>query len=163
MREARTVAVGIGELYVTNDEAAVLAAYGLGSCVGVSIYDPVARVGGLAHIMLPTSREAAFESASTKFADVAIPILVERSVKLGAAPHRIICKIAGGAQLIAPGHLNGFRIGERNVEAVREALRQHRIEPRAADVGGSQGRTMRLFVDSGRVLVRTVGHPDVEL
>ena len=164
MDDQRTVAVGIGELYVTREKSLILASYGLGSCVGVSVYDPISKIGGLAHVMLPNSKESSRQISYYKFADIAIPALIQEMLKLGAKQRSIICKIAGGAQMLtAPGHVNGFRIGERNVEAVMQLLRQHRITPTAMDTGGSQGRTLRLFIDNGSVFVRTVGGGDVEL
>ncbi|MCL5960864.1 MAG: chemotaxis protein CheD [Chloroflexi bacterium] len=164
MEDQKPVAVGIGGLHVTKDSSSILVAYGLGSCIGVSAYDPVAKVGGLAHVMLPNSKEAARQPTSNKFADVAVPTLIRELVKLGAAQSRLVCRIAGGAQMLnAPGHLNGFKIGERNIEAVLQALQQYKITPRASHTGGSQGRTMRFFIDTGRVFVRTAGQEEVEL
>jgi len=160
----KTMAVGMGELCTTRDPLVVLAAYGLGSCIGVSVYDPVARVGGLAHVMLPCSREVSSQKLSYRFADVAVPSLLERVQQLGAMRKRLICKIAGGAHMLAlAGNSDGFKIGERNAEAVAEALGQCGIKPLATEVGGTRGRTMRLFVENGRVFVKTVGQMDLEL
>lgn len=162
--EQTTVAVGIGKIHATKDTSKVLASCGLGSCVAVSMYDPMARVGGLAHVMLPSSKETGRRVASYRFADVAVPALIKELIKLGATPRRLVCKIAGGAQMLAaPGQHNSLSIGERNVEAVREALIEFGIVPDSADTGGTQGRTMRLFVDTGRVVVRTAGGEDVEI
>lgn len=164
MDDQRTVAVGIGEVYVTRDTSLVVASYGLGSCVGISVYDPTIVAGGLAHVMLPSSKESNRQNVGCKFADIAVPTLIEQMLKLGAKPRTIICKLAGGAQMLtAPGHLNGFRIGERNVEAVMQALQEYRIRPVATDIGGTEGRTMRLFMGNGKVFVRTVGRGDAEL
>ncbi|MCL5025277.1 MAG: chemotaxis protein CheD [Chloroflexi bacterium] len=164
MNDHNTISVGIGELYATRDPSAVLAAYGLGSCVGVSVFDPVARVGGLAHIMLPSSKDATQQTSGYKFADIAIPALLQRLLELGSMPRSLVCKIAGGAQiLMAPDHMNSFRIGERNIEAVMNALQQYNIVPKAMDTGGSHGRTLRLLMGTGQVLVRTVGGDITEL
>lgn len=162
--EQTTVAVGIGKIYATKDPSMVLVSCGLGSCVAVSIYDPVARVGGLAHVMLPSSKETGDRAASHRFADVAVPALVKELIKLGATPGHVVCKIAGGAQMLAaPGQRNGQSIGERNVEAVKKALIELGIVPDSADTGGTQGRTMRLFMDTGRVVVRTARGEDVDI
>ncbi len=162
--ELSTVSVGIGELQVTKNPSTVLTAYGLGSCVGVSLYDPVSRVAGLAHVMLPSSREVSHKTAGYKFADLAVPALVQKVLKLGATRGGLVCKLAGGAQMLAaPGNGNGFRIGERNVEAVVNALRQYQIVPQAMDTGGGHGRTVRLVVETGQVLVRSAGGKMVEL
>ncbi len=164
MQDQKSVAVGIGGLQATRDSSAILVAYGLGSCIGVSAYDPVVKVGGLAHVMLPSSKEVSKQPLSNKFADIAIPNLIGELAKLGAAQERLVVRIAGGAQMLnAPGHEGGFRIGERNIEAVLEALRQFQLRPKAKHVGGSQGRTLRFFIDSGRVFVKTAGREEVEL
>ncbi len=158
------ISVGIGEMKVTKDPTVVLAAYGLGSCVGVSVYDPVVRVGGLAHVMLPSSKEANHSTPGYKFADLAVPALIEQLMREGSKGKGLVCKLAGGAQVLsAPGRNNAFRIGERNVEAVKEALRQLGITPTAMDTGGSRGRTLRLVVHTGQVLVKTVGGQSMEL
>ncbi|MDO8690644.1 MAG: chemotaxis protein CheD [Dehalococcoidia bacterium] len=108
----KTLAVGMGEICTARDPLVVLAAYGLGSCVGVSVYDPVAKVGGLAHVMLPSSREVSLQKLSYRFADVAVPALLEQVQKLGAIRKRLICKIAGGARMFAMlGSSDGFKIG----------------------------------------------------
>jgi chemotaxis protein CheD len=164
MAEQRTVTVGIGEVFVTRDISLVLVGYGLGSCIGVAAYDPTIKGGGIAHIMLPNSKEASSSISGCRFADIAVPTLVQELSKLGASPANIECKIVGGAQMLtAPGHEDSFKIGQRNIKAVREILLQYGIVPKAADTGGTQGRTLRLFIDSGRVFVRTVGRGDVEL
>lgn len=164
MDDQKTMAVGMGEIEVTRDAKAVLAAYGLGSCVGVSVYDPVARVGGLAHVMLPNSREAASQGLGFRFADIAVPALIQKMQELGASPRKMVCRLAGGAHMLfAPGSQNCFNIGDRNVEAVHEALRKCGVVPVAKDVGGSRGRTVRLFMGTGQVFVKIAGQGDTEL
>lgn len=165
MAQELVLPVGIGELRASNDRSVVLVAYGLGSCVGVCLYDAEARVGGLAHIMLPNSAEALSQRPLSKFADHAIPMLVEEMVRLGANSRRLVGKIAGGAHmLVAPGfNVNGFNIGERNVEAVRSTLGRIRLPLVKAETGGNRGRTLALHPGSGKVMVRTVGEKEVEL
>ncbi|MCL5958633.1 MAG: chemotaxis protein CheD [Chloroflexi bacterium] len=164
MDDSKTVPVGIGELFVTKDHSLILVAYGLGSCVGVSAYDPVTGAGGLAHVMLPNSKETSTKAPGNRFADIAIPTLIRELKRLGATDKNVVFKVVGGAQMLGmAGKANAFRIGERNVEAVTEILKQHRIEPKAMDTGGCQGRTMRLFMDTGRVLLKIVGRGDVEI
>ncbi len=159
------VPVGIGEVRVSKNPSEVLVAYGLGSCVGVCLYDPDSKVGGLAHVMLPNSSEATSQRPLSKFADQAVPMLLEEMAKMGAASRRLVCKIAGGAQmLIAPGFsTNGFNVGERNVEAVKAVLEQHRVSLRNSDTGGTRGRTLFIHVASGRIIVRTIGEKETEL
>lgn len=154
----------MGELSVTRDPAVVLASYGLGSCIGVSVYDPVAKVGGLAHVMLPSSKEVACQGLGNRFADVAVPALVEKALQMGAVKKRLVCRLAGGARMLLGANASdGFKIGERNIEAVGEALKRCGITPAAEDTGGLKGRTLRLYVDTGRVIVKVIGQVDREL
>lgn len=156
--------VGIGEVKVSRDRHATLVAYGLGSCIGVCLYDATAQVGGLAHVMLPSSAEAANHMVPTRFADQAVPKLLEEMVKLGASPRRVVAKIAGGAKMLTgAAFANGFNIGSRNAEAVRSALGHCGVPLLAAEVGGNQGRTLSMVVGSGTVLVRTVGEKETQL
>ncbi len=159
------VPVGIGELRTSKDSSTVLVAYGLGSCVGVCLYDRKVGVGGLAHVMLPSSEDALSLRPLSKFADQAIPMLIEEMRKLGASSRHMVCKIAGGAQMLtAPGFsVNGFNVGERNVEAVRAALSLHQVPVLGADTGGHRGRTLSLYLASGTVMVRAIGEKETEL
>jgi chemotaxis protein CheD len=160
---AQTVTVGLGEVKTaTPASAEVLLALGLGSCVGVVLFDPLARVGGMAHVVLPEPPEGA--ATSPKFATHAVPLLLERVLALGAERERLVCTIAGGAQVLAAGGLrDSFRIGERNVAAVQAALRRLGIVPRAADCGGTTGRSLRLSLSDGRVVVKRLGEDWREL
>lgn len=159
------VPVGIGELKVTMDPTEVLVAYGLGSCVGVCVYDPDSKIGGLAHVMLPSSAEAVSQRPLSKFADYAVPMLLEEMTKLGVAKRRLVSKIAGGAQmLVGPGFSgNGFNVGERNVEAVKAALERLKLPLLKADTGGHRGRTLAMHLGVGKILVRTIGEKETEL
>lgn len=159
------VPVGIGELRASKSLQEVLIAYGLGSCVGVSVYDPDGKVAGLAHVMLPNSMEALSQKSLGKFADLAVPMLLEEVVKLGGRPRHLIGKIAGGAQmLVGPGFSqNGFNIGERNIQAVKTAMERHGISLIKADIGGNRGRTMALHVATGKTTVRIIGEKEIEL
>jgi chemotaxis protein CheD len=162
--EQAAVMVGIGEVKVSKDPSSVLVAYGLGSCVGVCLYDETSKVGGLAHVMLPCSSDSANAQASTKFADQAIPTMLEQMMRLGADSRRMVAKMVGGAKMLSgPAFANGFNIGDRNVDAVKEALHLSGISIRAAEVGGNQGRTVTMRVESGMVLVRTAGAGEIEL
>ena len=156
--------VGIGQIAVSDDRAIVISALGLGSCIGVILADPRACVAGMAHVMLPQSAPSS-KGPPGKFADTAVPALLESVLKLGADPGRLIAKIAGGAQMFGAGSGGGnmFNIGERNAEAVRAALLATGIRVRAADVGGNFGRTLQVRVGSGMVTVRVVGGEPVEL
>lgn len=141
-----------------------LVTLGLGSCVAILLHDPVARVGGMAHVLLPDKQLARDSSNLAKFASTAIPLLAEEVVALGGRRERLGARLVGGASmfasLMAPGTLN---MGERNVIASREALRKLGIPIHAEEVGADYGRSVRFDVASGRVTVSSVGRPDVAL
>jgi chemotaxis protein CheD len=138
-----------------------LVTLGLGSCVGVAVYDATSRVGGLAHVMLPDSRQFPPGQNPAKFADTALPALVEEMVRQGAARARLVAKLAGGAQMFNFDQHSSpiLNIGQRNVAAVKEALKKLGITVAGEDTGGSVGRTMILDAASGVVYIRIIGHP----
>jgi chemotaxis protein CheD len=152
------IQVGIAEFKVGR-EPAVIVTLGLGSCVGVTLYDGFNRVGGLLHVMLP--RVADFTRGAhkpAKFADLGIPVFLKEVLKTGADRRFLEAKIAGGAQMFTGADRKfELNIGERNIEAVRETLKTLKIRIVAEDVGGSKGRTMMLHTVSGRVIVRMLG------
>src|SRR3990172_10245242 len=128
--EARRVSVGIGQLAISRDPKEVLVAYGLGSCVGISCYDPQSRVSGLAHVLLPDSDGKRVEDREpARFADTGIDLLMKRLTEAGASPRRLIVKVAGGAAVLGPANAERFKIGERNAEAIRGRLKHHRMAP----------------------------------
>ncbi|WP_131919043.1 chemotaxis protein CheD [Heliophilum fasciatum] len=130
---------------------------GLGSCIGICLFDPVAKIGGLAHIMLPLSTQARSSDNKAKFADTAIPVLVDDMIKLGASKSRIVAKIAGGAQMFAfPGTSDVMRIGDRNAESVVNGLKKMNIPLLARETGGNFGRTIELNTTTGMLHIRTV-------
>jgi chemotaxis protein CheD len=153
--------VGMAEIKVTRSPDDVLVALGLGSCIGICAYDPLARIAGLAHIVLPESGEQ--QEAPGKFANTAIPLLLQEMQKQGAELSRICVALAGGAQLFS-SHTSGTRleIGPRNAAAVRCELERRNIRIVASDVGGSSGRTVHLFSD-GRVRVKSIGQGERDL
>jgi chemotaxis protein CheD len=157
-----TIKVGLGVLVVTDEPGKGLSALGLGSCIGVAAYDPVAKVAGMVHVMLSDSTMSSAPGPAGKYADTAIPALVEAMVRLGAEPGRLVVKIAGGAQMFASGGGN-LNIGARNAVAVRASLAAAKLRVKAADTGGTSGRTLELWVDDGRTTVRTAGKEAVPL
>ena len=149
--------VGLGEVKITQDPSEVLTCLGLGSCVGVCMYDPVAKLAGMAHIVLPSS-DGRPERAGGKYADTAVPLLLETMLKRGAIKSRVIVKIAGGAQISkAKGLGDAFQIGERNNDAVRAVLDANFMKIKGSDTGGHHGRTLRFYLDTGQTLVTTAG------
>ncbi|MCS7118476.1 MAG: chemotaxis protein CheD [Archaeoglobaceae archaeon] len=142
------IIVGIGEVKIAR--SGVLKTIGLGSCVGIGIYESKLKAAALAHAMLPRSNG----SKTAKFVDSAVEIMVESLVALGGDKRNLIAKVAGGAQVFKHLTLENLRIGERNVEAVRETLRDRGIRLVSEDVGGNIGRTVYFFASDGRMLVR---------
>jgi chemotaxis protein CheD len=151
------ITVGLGEAKVSRDPGDVLVALGLGSCVGLCAYDPTTQVAGMLHAVLP-ERNGSQGAADAKYVDTGIRCLLEQMERLGANRHRIVVCMAGGAEmLIAPGFAKGLRIGARNVEMAHDVIRRERLRLTGEETGGSAGRTVRLFVESGKVTVRSVG------
>ena len=157
-----TIKVGLGVLAVTDEKGKGLSALGLGSCIGVAAYDPKVRVAGMVHVMLPDAGISSAPGPAGKYANTAIPALLDAMQRLGAAPNRLIIKIAGGAQMFASGGGN-LNIGARNAVAVRAALAAAKLTIRAADTGGNAGRTLELWVDDGRTTVRAAGKAAFEI
>jgi chemotaxis protein CheD len=150
--------VRMGEMVVSTTTTDELVARGLGSCIGLAIVDRRAGVAGLAHIVLPESPPGA---ATGKFADTAVPELVERMRQAGGVVRRMEAAIAGGAHMFDMS--GGLDIGARNEQAVRAALLRSRVALRAAETGGSRGRTLRVDVGRCAVSVRAAGQPPTTL
>lgn len=153
----KLIKVGMADLNIAlNGE--VLKTTGLGSCVGLALFDPVKRIAGLAHVMLPSSSIAREKPINVaKYADTAIPELIERMVAQGAAIHAIRAKMAGGSQMFTmPGQSDSLRIGPRNVESCFMKLEEYNIPLIAQDTGGNFGRTVELSSDTGIFTIRSV-------
>lgn len=160
---AQVFTVGLGEIHVSRDAGAVLLALGLGSCIGVALWDPVERVGGMAHVVLPAPLDD-HGVKSPKFASVAVPALIDQVVRHGAHRRRLVCKIAGGAEVLATSAMrHNFRIGERNLEAVRAALAHEGVRVQGEDCGGKTGRSFQLAVIDGRMTVKRLGRDWTDL
>jgi chemotaxis protein CheD len=137
----------------------ILATYGLGSCIGLAVYDPQARVGGLLHFMLPDSSIDAAGSAGNpfKFADTGIPQLLQMVCGRGASKRRLIARAAGGASMVAGADV--FEIGKRNYVAMRRILWKAGLLLHAEAMGGTQFRTMKLEIGNGRLWLLEGGGP----
>lgn len=160
---ANTIKVGMADLKV-GCAPDTLISYGLGSCVGIAIYDSMTKVGGLAHIMLPDSTQSRSGENVAKFADTAIPTLIQEAVKLGAMRSRLVVKIAGGSQMFSFSSSSDImRIGERNSEAVRAVLKKEGLRINAEDVGGNYGRTVELLLDTGTYRIKTIDKGNKDL
>lgn len=154
-----TIRVGMADYKIAKSPATLIT-LGLGSCVGVILYDSVRKIGGLAHIMLPDSQFSVKTDYNPgKFADTAIDALIEDLIKLGGDRRNLVSKIAGGAQMFQiKSENNIMQIGKRNVEAVRIKLSQLNIRILAEDVEGNHGRTIEFFCDTGKLTIKTIGH-----
>lgn len=154
----RELIVRVADLKVGGPED-VLVTIGLGSCVAIVLHDPAARVGGLAHVLLPSPALSRRDQNPAKCPQTALPLLLEQMAARGASPRRITARIAGGASMFAslsaPGTIN---MGERNVVATRNALMQHGVPLVAEDIGADYGRTVRFQVTDGRVDILSVAH-----
>ncbi|NLJ33621.1 MAG: chemotaxis protein CheD [Firmicutes bacterium] len=158
MKEA--VRVAMADLQVVKAPL-VLITIGLGSCVGVTLYDPIMKIGGMAHIMLPYQQKNSAGGKPGKYADSAVPYLLQELLHLGAVEKRIEAKLAGGAQMFPSKGKRGndiLRVGERNVEATLEALKKARIRIVAQDTGGNHGRTLEFATLTGSLRVKTIAH-----
>jgi len=151
------IKVGMADLKAARHPSK-LTTLGLGSCVGIALYDKTTKIIGLAHIMLPSSKIATVVTNRAKFADTAIVDLVNDMIELGADKKNIVAKLAGGAQMFAFSSNNEImRIGMRNVEATRFVLAQLNIPIASEDVGGNYGRTIAISSDDGMLMVKTIG------
>ena len=151
------IVVGMADLNVVKAPG-VLTTLGLGSCVGIALYDQTNKIAGLAHIMLPDSKAIQNNSNVAKFADTAIDKLIADMEKMGAKRTAIIAKLAGGAQMFAFSATNdSLRVGDRNVEAVKRMLAKLRIPIKGEETGASFGRTVELYAEDGRFVIKAIG------
>jgi chemotaxis protein CheD len=157
MIREEVVKVGMADLRTIRGSG-ILRTTGLGSCVGLSLYDPVSKVAGMAHIMLPSSELAWTPSVSpAKYADTAIPELIRQMTELGALTGRLEAKLAGGAQMFASvSGGDSLRIGPRNTETCRRLLQERHIPISGEDTGGHYGRTIEFHCGTGVLYVRSV-------
>ena len=143
-----------------NNAASARATLGLGSCIGIALYDPVTKIGGLAHIMLPDSTKMRNNSNIAKFADTGIEELLKRVIKEGASKTRLVAKIAGGAKMFEVSGLSDIgNVGLRNAEASKAKLKELGIRLVAEDTGLNYGRTVELHCDTGEYYIKSVGKP----
>lgn len=153
-----TIKVGMADLNVVKAPH-FLTTLGLGSCVGITLYDKVNKIGGLVHIMLPSSLEIKNNSNEAKFVDTGIEKLINMMIKIGANRNNLVAKIAGGSQMFSfNSNSNILKIGERNVIATKEKLKDINIKIISEDTGGNFGRTIVFDSTDGSLYIRTIGH-----
>jgi chemotaxis protein CheD len=152
---SNTIIVGMAD-YKIGKTPDILMTAGLGSCIGICIYDLQSQIGGMAHIMLPSSSEVT-KGKETKYADTCIELMLADLYKLGARAARLKAKMAGGAQMFSfAGKAPLLKIGERNTHAVEQELLKAGIPLIAADVGGTYGRTIHFDIASGNLFIKTI-------
>jgi chemotaxis protein CheD len=153
------IKVGMADLNVCIAPNA-LTTLGLGSCVGIVLYDSISKTAGMVHVMLPDSTKIRNNENLAKFADTGIDALIVRMISIGANRNRLIAKIAGGAQMFAfSSNSEMLRIGERNIEASKQKLQQLGIRIYAEDTGLNFGRTIEFYPETGELYIKSVGKP----
>ena len=155
--------VGISDIKITNNVEDVIITYALGSCIGITVYDPGAKVGGLLHYMLPDSMldEQKAKQKPAMFADTGIPLLFKSCYAMGAEKKRMIVNAIGGASILDDA--NFFRIGQKNITAMRKIFWKNNVMIKAEDIGLNYNRTVRLEMRTGKVFVRSSGGEMKEL
>jgi chemotaxis protein CheD len=160
------ISLGLGEYAISRDPEDILVAYGLGSCLGISMVDPQTRICGLFHAVLPgtPNGQPPNDPASYKYVDIGIENLLAEVLKQGANRNRLVVRLVGGSNmLIAPGMTNSFDIGTRNIETARRVFQRLNIKIAAEEVGGHTGRTVHVYVADSRVTVRVIGEKEREI
>ena len=155
--------IGISDIKVSNGMQDVLVTYALGSCIGIVVFDPIAKVGGMLHYMLPDSNldQNKAKENPAMFADTGIPLLFKTCYKLGAEKKRMLVKVAGGASIL--DDTNYFRIGQKNIMAMRKIFWKNNVMIDKEDTGANYNRTLRLDMSTGKVFVRSSGGEMKEL
>jgi chemotaxis protein CheD len=150
--------VGVGDMKVSNNPEAVIVTYALGSCIGLAIYDPFVKVGGVLHYMLPESSLDPVKAGKNPFmfGDTGIPLLFKETYKYGAVKNHLKVMVIGGAQILDQGGL--FNIGNRNHTVLRKMFWKNNITIDFEEVGGTVNRTLKLAVKTGEALMKISGN-----
>ena len=153
----KILVVGMADMAVSNDPGAELVTYSLGSCLGITIYDPAKKIGGLFHVMLPDSKIDSLKAvgAPFMFMDTGLPRLFHAAYHLGADRSRLVVKVAGGAQLLDEHGV--FNIGGRNFRALTDLITRNGLVIHSRDVGGLSSRTLRFDLATGTVTIKSPG------
>ena len=153
------IKVGMADLK-TGRAPDILTTLGLGSCIGIALWDPTTKIGGLAHVMLPDSTRIRNNSNIAKFADTGITELVRQMEEMGVPRKRLVAKIAGGARMFeVSGSTSVGNIGEKNAIASKQKLKELGIPILAEDTGLNYGRTVELNCANGDYVIKAVGKP----
>ena len=160
--EVKEIVVNIADFAVASGES-VLVTAGLGSCVAVALHDPSTGIAGLAHILRPSAGFGPPSIHPAKYADTGVALLAEELRRRGAAQHRVVAQLVGGARMFAALISSGVNMGQRNIDATRKALYKLNIPVVAEDVGGEYGRSVRFIAATGAMTVRSIAGGDREL
>jgi len=152
---AQRVIIGVGDMAVSNNPQVILSTYALGSCIGVIAYDPVSKVGGILHLMLPDSTISPDKAAKqpAMFANTGLPLLFRAMGGLKAERSRVRIMVAGGAGMLSGS--DPFKIGERNANVTLDFLSKNGLSVCVQETGGSINRTVHLEIGSGSVGLKT--------
>lgn len=146
--------VGVSDMKVSNTPEDIIQTHSLGSCIGVTIYDPAVKVAGLLHFQLPQSTDHPNkEKSPLMFADTGIPELFRAAYKLGAVKKRMIVKVAGGSKIM--DNTSFFNIGHRNYIIMKKIFWRNGVLIEAEDIGGDSWRNMKVIVETGQVVIKT--------
>ena len=158
---AKKISVGIADMKIARQEGELIT-YALGSCIGIAFYDPMIKLGGLLHIMLP--EKSATDSNVLKYADSGIRETLRKLYAFGATKGRLVVKIAGGAKMFETfNNAEWGNIGERNIKSVKEALRREGIRLLKEDCGANYARTLYFDAATGIATVKAFGHPESKM
>lgn len=153
---SESIRIGIAEYKIARAPVRIITT-GLGSCVGVCLWDPLLKIGGMVHVMLPDSSQARNVINQAKYADTGIKLLIEDLCLKGVPRSRLVAKIAGGAQMFNfPSAKGVIRVGEHNILAVKKVLEFNEITLLAEDIGGNYGRTIEFFTEDGQLHVKSI-------
>jgi chemotaxis protein CheD len=157
------IVVGVSDMKVHNDPKAVLITYSLGSCIGIAVHDPVARVGGILHFMLPESSLDPDKAQANPFmfCDTGLPTLFKSADAMGAKKQRMKIVVVGGAQIL--DQQGFFNIGKRNYIAIRKMLWKNNVMIDYEDVGGMVNRTLKMAIGDGKMWLKISGKGEVEI
>lgn len=157
------IEVGMAQMKIASSPS-VLVTRGLGSCLGIAIYDPQRKIGGLVHTMLPHIEETRIKSNPAKFVDAAISLMVEKLQKEGSSISNLVAKLFGGAHMFSSIPLEGpFGVGSKNVKAAKEKLVHYKIKLIGEDTGSNYGRSIFFDLDTGKVKIRTAFYGEKEI
>ena len=161
-KNSTNIIIGVADMKVSNDPASTLVTYSLGSCLGIVVYDPAVKVGGLLHIMLPDAKDEKNTPGFNpyKYVDTGIPLLFKETYKYGAKKNRMKVAITGGAQILDDSGY--FNIGKRNLAELRKIFWKNGVMVDKEHVGGSVSRTVRLYLTNGDITV-SIGRKEAKL